>query len=106
MSRRPTAIVVEEDCQAIGAIRAIGEAGLSVPEDISVVAISNILPPELQSVSLTVVDSHVEKIGQLAVEMLRDMLEIHQLPREVTVEPELVAGATTRAICCGRQLTA
>jgi len=93
-----TALVVANDQMALGAIRAFQEAGISVPQDISIVGFDDIpeagffLPP------LTTVRQDFTRIGKLGVQCLLE--EIDSGPgeaRSYTVVPTLIERASTAA---------
>jgi LacI family transcriptional regulator len=67
---RPTAIVVYNDAQAIGVIKGLQEAGLTVPGDVSVVGFDNIAMAALFEPALTTVAQPIDEIGRLGAEML------------------------------------
>jgi LacI family transcriptional regulator len=67
---RPTAVFATTDQQAIGALRACGDRGLRVPEEISVVGFDDIPLADLVNPRLTTVRQPIEQIGRLAVERL------------------------------------
>lgn len=67
---KPTAIFVASDHMAIASIAAIHSLGLSVPEDISVVAISDIVEAAYLTPPLTTVSIPQKEIGKLATEVL------------------------------------
>ena len=68
--KRPTAILAYNDLVAIGALHAIRTAGLTIPEDISVVGFDNIpLTSHTNPPLTTVAQPHYQK-GQLAVQKL------------------------------------
>jgi len=72
LARRPdvTAIFAGNDAVAFGAIRAILEAGRSVPEDLSVVGFDNVELACVIRPPLTTVHQPKYEIGQAAVEIL------------------------------------
>ncbi len=70
----PTAIVCGNDLIAVGVISALEEAGIGVPEDVSVVGCDNILLARLANPPLTTVDVPRERLGKLAFEALYKML--------------------------------
>ena len=70
--RRPTAVFFMNDEMALGGIPVIRQAGLSVPQDISVVGFDNIRLTGNQHVNLTTVDAPVEQMGRLAVRWLNE----------------------------------
>lgn len=67
---RPTAVVVAGDEMAIGAIKVIKEAGLSVPEDISIIGFDDISTAEHIDPPLTTIRQDKELIGQQAAIIL------------------------------------
>ena len=83
---------------AIGAIRAIQEAGLKVPEDISVVGFDDIREATYHLPSLTTVRQPLLRMGQLAAETLTEHVEQNKdQPSVITVEPELVVRESSGA---------
>ena len=67
---RPTAIFVASDHMAIASMAAIHSLGLSIPEDISVIAISDIDEAAYLTPPLTTVNIPQKEIGKLATEIL------------------------------------
>lgn len=66
---RPTAIAAFNDNSAYGAIRAANQAGLRVPEDLSVTGFDNIEQPNMLP-QLTTVDTGIRQMAQVALENL------------------------------------
>ena len=66
----PTAIFACNDLMAIGAVRAITEAGMRVPEDISLVGFDNIELVSYTNPPLTTVAQPIQETGQMAVNFL------------------------------------
>jgi DNA-binding LacI/PurR family transcriptional regulator len=91
-----TALFAYNDSLAIGAIRAIHEAGLRVPEDISIVGFDDILSAAYCNPALTTVRQPLEKIGEIAARTLLDQIENRSeyLP-EIAIEPEFVVRKST-----------
>jgi len=92
-----SAIFAFNDISAIGAIRALREKELRVPEDVSVVGFDDIQSAAFQNPGLTTVRQPLRKMGKIAAETVlrritRDGIE-H--PKEITVEPELVVREST-----------
>jgi DNA-binding LacI/PurR family transcriptional regulator len=95
--RRPfTALFAYNDISAIGAIRAFQEAGLRVPEDVSVVGFDDIQIALHNSPSLTTVRQPLQKMGEIAARTLLNRIENGEdgIP-EIAVEPELVVRKST-----------
>ncbi len=92
----PTAIFAANDICAIGAMRALDEAGLHVPADVSVVGYDNTSLAALLQVSLTSVHQFGADIGRLGVECLFERLEgTRSEARHEVVAPTLVVRSTT-----------
>lgn len=96
-TKRPfTALLAYNDVSAIGAIRAFQEVGRIVPRDISVVGFDDIAAAAFHYPSLTTVRQPLNRMGELAVEILIDRIESEgEAPRELAVQPELVVREST-----------
>ncbi len=91
-----TALIAYNDISAVGAIRAIKETGLRVPEDISVVGFDDIREAAYHLPSLTTVRQPMRKIGALAAEVLIERIEGRDgHGAGILVEPELVVREST-----------
>lgn len=87
----PTALFVGSDAMAIGAMRAIHEAGLLVPTDVSLIGFDDIPAAEYLTPPLTTVRVHTEFMGQTALAMLLERLkEERKIPKKTIVPTELV----------------
>jgi len=74
LQAKPDAVFVASDTMALGVLRAIREARLSVPDDIAVVGFDD-LPPALQAdPPLTTIRQPIEQLGVLAVEHLHKLI--------------------------------
>ena len=71
----PTAFIADNDIIALGAMKAIQEAGYSIPEDISVIGFDDIPFCEFFSPSLTTVKVFKENMGEEAVRMLHMLIQ-------------------------------
>jgi len=88
---QPDAIFVASDTMAIGALRAIHEAGLSVPADIAVVGYDDLPPARRAIPPLTTVRQPIRRFGIKAVETLLEIIESGSFPpRKVILGTELV----------------
>lgn len=96
LHRRFTAMVCFNDIAAIGAIRALHDAQLRVPQDISVVGFDDIPQAAFQMPSLTTIRQPLHQMGGLAAHLLLDHLHARTpMPPEVAVEPELIIREST-----------
>ena len=87
-----TAIFCFNDTAAIGAVRALAEAGLRVPEDVSVIGFDDILSAAYQRPSLTTIRQPLRAMGALAARTLIEKI-LHpdeKFPGEIVMGPELV----------------
>jgi len=70
----PTAVFVASDEVALGALRAIGEAGLRIPQDIALFGFDNIVDSRYTSPPLSTVSFPVEEHGRRSAEMLFELM--------------------------------
>ena len=94
----PDGVFCYNDPVAIGAMRAISEAGLSVPDDIAVVGAGNVHYSDFLAVPLTTVDQGTSEIGKRAADLLLEQIASKcTLPsRKVLIEPKLVVRQSTQ----------
>lgn len=71
---RPTAIAAYNDLMAIGAMRALGQARVVVPDEVSVVGFDNIFGSDFGTPALTTVASPLHAMGKGGVELLLERL--------------------------------
>jgi len=94
-SSRPTAVFCFNDNMALGAYRAIMEAGLQIPADISVIGFDGSTFAEYATPVLTTVNRPISNMSRLAAE---NMLQILKKPATgITIIPtKLVAGKSVK----------
>jgi len=86
-----TALFAYNDISAIGVIRAFKEAGIRVPEDISVVGFDDIESAAFNSPPLTTVRQPLREMGEAAAEILLRKIESQdEVAKEIAVQPVLV----------------
>jgi LacI family transcriptional regulator, repressor for deo operon, udp, cdd, tsx, nupC, and nupG len=91
-----TGIICGSDVLALGAIRAVRRAGLSVPGDVSVVGYDDSGWLNCTDPPLTTVRQPIESMGRAAVALLVNQMEsISVYPEELMFEPELVVRGST-----------
>jgi LacI family transcriptional regulator len=71
---QPEAVFVASDTMAFGAIRAIKDAGLQIPDDIALIGFDNIPTSAEMSPPLTTIHQDIQKMGEIAVDMLIDLI--------------------------------
>jgi DNA-binding LacI/PurR family transcriptional regulator len=91
-----TALFAYNDISAIGAVWAFREAGLRVPEDISVVGFDDIPGAAFANPALTTVRQPLLRMGQIAAQTLIDRIEERgTYAPEIPIEPEFVVRDST-----------
>jgi DNA-binding LacI/PurR family transcriptional regulator len=92
-----TALFAFNDISAMGAIRALREAKLRVPEDVSVVGFDDIQSAAYQNPALTTVRQPLRDMGRIAAETLLRRIRSRSDARggEIIVEPKLILRETT-----------
>lgn len=96
-----TALFAFNDVSAIGAIRALREAGLRVPQDVSVVGFDDVQSAAFQNPGLTTVRQPLRTMGMLAAETLLQRITgsaAHPAPKQLVIDPELVVRESTAAM--------
>jgi LacI family transcriptional regulator len=102
LPHEPDAVFVASDSMALGALRALRNAGKRVPEEVAVVGFDDMPQAATANPPLTTVRQPIQRAGALAVEMLIDILENGvDPPRRIILPTELVIRDS-----CGSQLVA
>lgn len=97
----PTAVFAANDAMAIGALCALREQGLRVPEDVAVVGFDDIPIARFVSPPLTTVSVEIAQLGRRAFELILEGLEPGSVPRLETLATHLVIRES-----CGSQARA
>lgn len=77
LSPRPTAVFAANDLMAMGALLALREATLQVPDDVAVMGFDDIPTAKLVHPPLTTVTQFQQQLGRRAAEMLFERLDGH-----------------------------
>ncbi len=95
-----TALWAFNDISAIGAIRALIEAGRQVPGDVSVMGFDDVYSAAFHNPSLTTVRQPLARMGYVAAETLLNRIAVPEAEffEEESVEPELVARESTAVV--------
>ena len=95
-SRRPTAIFASNDQSAVGALDAINEARLRVPQDVSLMGYDNTALAALGHISLTTIHQPRNQIGEMAMKAVLRRIEHPGSPaRRHVLAPKLIVRDTT-----------
>jgi LacI family transcriptional regulator len=100
MDPRPDGVFCYNDPTAMGAMKAILEAGLRVPEDIAIIGCGNVHYADFLRVPLTSIDQDCEKIGSRAAELAVSIVTSKGTgrPKSVLLEPRLIVRRSTQRI--------
>jgi DNA-binding LacI/PurR family transcriptional regulator len=98
-----TAIFAFNDVSAIGAVRALREAGLRIPQDVSVVGFDDVQSAAFQNPGLTTVRQPLQKMGVLAAQTLLKQILLPRSESDVStphalqlvVDPEFIVRGST-----------
>ena len=95
---RPTAIFICNDLMAIGALAAAREAGVCVPDELSIVGFDDIELAAYSAPPLSTVVQPKLKIGTLAAELLLERVEMHRvLEKRIVLDPLLKVRGSSAA---------
>lgn len=100
LKNRPTCILYPDDYSAIGGLNAIEEAGLSVPDDISVVGYDGLYVSQIIHPKLTTYEQNCEEIGRVAAKSLIKLIRDQKstLIDKILVPGRIVEGGSVAKI--------
>ncbi|TAH75178.1 MAG: LacI family transcriptional regulator [Anaerolineaceae bacterium] len=88
---RPSAVIAVNDFTAVGAMRAMAEAGIRVPNDMSVISYDDTIMANIMIPKLTSVSYNYENFGQMIIETVLKAINGEEQPRLKTIISELSA---------------
>ncbi|MFH5881279.1 MAG: LacI family DNA-binding transcriptional regulator [Candidatus Izemoplasmataceae bacterium] len=86
----PTAFFIGNDSMCIGALTALYEAGIRVPEHMSIIGYNDIAHAEFSLPPLTTVKVYTELMGEKAYELLIDRIKGRDIPLKLITPTKLV----------------
>jgi LacI family transcriptional regulator len=93
----PDGVFCYNDPTAMGAMKAVIEAGLRVPDDVAIVGCGNVTYADFLRIPLTSVDQKSDEIGRRAAKLALSVLENPpNRMKQIVLTPTLVARASTR----------
>ncbi|ANY75764.1 LacI family DNA-binding transcriptional regulator [Paenibacillus ihbetae] len=93
---RPTAVFCVNDLTAVGALKAAMKAGVSVPDEVSVIGFDDIPLASAIYPELTTVSQRMDLLGGTGVQVLHKMILKEKVKMLTVIEPELVVRNSTR----------
>jgi LacI family transcriptional regulator len=98
LEEKPEAFFIASDPMAIGALKALQEANLSVPSDVAIVSFDDIEIAQFTSTPLTTIRVQTKEMGQTGVKLLMDRFNGRKIPLKVIVPSELVVRQSCGAV--------
>lgn len=92
-SNRPDALFCTSDFIALGAIQALQDKGIKIPEEVGVIGYSNDTFSEIMAPSLTSIEQYPQDIGANAASIMLDLLErknIGDVRKKISIKPKLI----------------
>ncbi len=87
----PTAFFADNDIIAFGAMRALKECGIRIPEDVSVIGFDDMPFCEITSPRLTTVKVYKQEMGSIAVKRLVELMDgDNKLIQKIQIDTELI----------------
>lgn len=95
----PTCILMPDDFSALGAFRAVENAGLSIPDDISVAGYDGLYFARMIKPRFTTVMQDTQSIGKLAADLLVRVIEKKEITQDcIIVKGSFICGETVRCL--------
>lgn len=88
--RLPSAFFISSDVMAIGSLRALHEAGISIPDRVSIIGINDMSISKYVYPSLSTVKVFTEEMGEAAVDTLLERLDGRIIAKKILLATELV----------------
>jgi LacI family transcriptional regulator len=101
VKEQPTAVFVCSDMMALGAMNAVHNRGMRIPEDISIVGFDNVTLASSINPALTTVAQPIQQIATIICEILFSRMQnadTEALPERIIIDPQLMIRSTTRAL--------
>jgi len=102
MKHKPTAIFVANNMMAQGAVKALVEEGVKIPDDMAFVSFDDVDMFEIMNMNISTVSRPTDLMGEVAAEMLFDLVEKKEIGKnqinEVLLETKFVSRGSERLI--------
>lgn len=92
----PKALLIASDTLAIGALRALHEKGVRVPQDVSIISINDISVSKYVYPALSTIHVHTEMMGETSVDLLLERLGGRKIGKKVVLPTELIFRNSSR----------
>jgi len=101
LKKQPTAIFAANNMMAKGSVKALMEAGLSIPNDISFISFDDVDMFEIMNMNISTVSRPTETMGKVAAEMLMELInntEKQTQINEVLLETRLILRGSEKLV--------
>ncbi|MFD2211320.1 LacI family DNA-binding transcriptional regulator [Virgibacillus halophilus] len=92
----PTAFFISSDVLAVGSLRALHEAGIPIPERVSIIGLNDISVSKYIYPSLSTIKVYTEVMGESAVDALVERFEGRKIAKKILVSTKLVVRKSVR----------
>ena len=97
LTPRPDGVFCYNDPTALGAMKAVVEAGLDIPNHVALVGCGNVAYADFLRIPLTSVDQQSHGIGERAAKLALSLLDQNaSRPKQILLQPKLVERASSR----------
>ncbi|MBU0997344.1 MAG: LacI family transcriptional regulator [Firmicutes bacterium] len=102
LEKRPTAIFAANNMMALGCVKALIENKMSIPKDMAFISFDDVDMFEIMNLNISTVSRPTDLMGEVAAEMLFDLIERKQVKskaiKEVLLETKLVLRGSEKLI--------
>ncbi len=91
----PEAFFISSDAMAIGALSALNEAGIKVPEDVAICGFNDISSAQYMNPPLTTLKKYTEEMGETAVNVLVERIEGRKVAKKIILPTKLIVRKST-----------
>jgi LacI family transcriptional regulator len=99
LADRPTAVFAANDLSAFGAMQAIRDAGLQIPDDISIIGFDDIPAASIMSPKLTTVSQPLYQMGRETTRLLLELIDNpDRPPQRITLETHFIKRGSVRKL--------
>lgn len=97
---KPTAILCLSTMTLLGALKALKEANLSIPDDVSVIAFDNQLFLEYINPPITTIAQSIDEIGTVSINVLIDKLEDESIDLNINIKlrPQIIHRESVKSV--------
>ncbi|MDN5343054.1 LacI family transcriptional regulator [Oceanotoga sp. DSM 15011] len=96
MKKIPHGIIISGDEKAFGALKALNERNINIPDNISIIGYDNIPLSNFSTPALTTVEQPVDEIVEKSFKMLLDLINEKDVDTEILIPVKLIKRDTTR----------